>query len=93
MTEALNDSLFKLADFSVLIVFAPYYSPGTLVKEKENFLQLTRTTVDNFILMIFGDVVGTEIFMICFQITHAQLFFYRTSMIISIFYEVFWFLD
>ena len=69
MTEALNKSLFKLADFSVLIVFVPYYSPGTLVKEKENFLQLTRTTVDNFILMIFGDVVEMENFMICFTRT------------------------
>ena len=47
VTEALNNTLFKLADFSVLIVFIPYYSPGTFVKEKENFLQLTRTTVDN----------------------------------------------
>ena len=71
MTEALNNSLFKLADFYELIVFVPYYSPGTLVKEKENFLQLTRTTVDNFILMIFGDVVETENFMICFFFTHA----------------------
>ena len=84
MTEALNNSLFKLADFSVLIVFVPYYSPGILVKGSENFLQLIRTTVDNFILMIFGDVVETENFMII----HAHLFFYRTSMIISILYEV-----